>query len=631
MIAVFCNLVTCSPDQYSGSEAPIPSPLGMSGTGTASSSLPDLTNIEFSSGLDVPLEHDDTLNDQPVLGGGGGGVMVAPFHSPTTKVPPVPSQLVYSSFQAQHHQFQNSFHQQQQQQQQQHMGGGGGRFFTPYSSAMPYGSGLQQSANFGGLRQISPLMVQSPPSIGGMVKSPTMPDFKTLHASPAPPLNSFFNSQNPPQLGNGHGPQFNAHFLASSGGNCLPPYRPPQGVPFPNFTAPHMMGGKHQSAAAPPPMTIIIQPPPSSSCSTNFPQHQQPQQQQQQPQQQQQQQQQQSPQKNKSANKPPPLLNSPPTQQTPSLPTPPPLIQPDDSSGILSAHNFIPAASGATFSSAAAAAAPSPPKLTSSGALSLPNTPVITLSSGLPVLPSYIEAKQQQALQERFASFNVNRQENMMRSHSEENLQKAQKEKGDLMHNPFMGTLANANSVPCVYVEATNMETLTNERSDSPTPGDSPSTSASYASSPPSVRPYWADHSHSMNEFVFNEWPLEGAAAADRNKMGGSPPVHHKSLTDLNTIPEIGEFLQSNRNRQFLHQLSLPSVAMTDLAVDELEKQNSPTYYMPSAPADFEMEDEVMDDLLKNEVPDLEPFMISDGLMSSSPDAYLPNQLSSNY
>ena len=285
-----------------------------------------------------------------------------------------------------------------------------------------------------------------------------------------------------------------------------------------------------------------------------------------------------------------------------------------------------------------------------SSVASLPSTPVLTFSPGLPVLPSYFEAKQQQALQLKFASINVGKNEALVRSHSEENLQKAQKDKGDVIqHNPFMGTLANANSVPCVYVEPSTTDfDYPIDGSESPTPGDSPSTSASYASSPPSVRPFWMEHPQDFNEFMFNKWPLEGANSSTGSYGGGgvgirtgSPPIHHRSLSDLNAIPsELVDLSPTGRNKSLLlnHQLSLPSIAMTDLTMDEhLDKAqnlNSPSdFYLPPD-ADFEMEDAVMDSLLKSEVPDLQSFeaqllvteanmLASEAFMSSSPESYL--------
>ena len=263
---------------------------------------------------------------------------------------------------------------------------------------------------------------------------------------------------------------------------------------------------------------------------------------------------------------------------------------------------------------------------------SLPATPTITISPGFSALPSYLAAKQQQFLQEKFASFGMHKTEHLVRSHSEENLQ-VQKEKGDLMHNPFMGNLANANSVPCVYVDSPSNENLA-ERCDSPVPGDSPSTSASYASSPPSVRPFWIDQQQA-NDFVFHghEWPMMdgggtagggGATAAttDRTKPGSPSPLsHHKSLTDLNVPPEFPDLSpRSSRNLQ----LSLPSIVMGDLAMDEqAEKPGSPVVFN-----EYNMEDAVMDTLMKQEeISGLHSFdmgfLTSDILLSGSPDNLL--------
>lgn len=125
-----------------------------------------------------------------------------------------------------------------------------------------------------------------------------------------------------------------------------------------------------------------------------------------------------------------------------------------------------------------------------------------------------------------------------------------------------------------------------------------------------------------MHEYVFHEWPMEGGG--EKNKVG-SPLT--KSLTDLTTVPDVGEFSPNSRNRSFLHQISLPSVAIGDLAVEEpLEKQSNPTFMH----TDFSMEEDVMDSLLKEEVPSLNAFDVgllgSDNLMSSSPEGFLRNQ-----
>ena len=225
----------------------------------------------------------------------------------------------------------------------------------------------------------------------------------------------------------------------------------------------------------------------------------------------------------------------------------------------------------------------------------------------------------------------MHKTEHLVRSHSEENLQgKGQKDKGDLMHNPFMGNLANASSVPCVYVDSPSTENIA-EQCDSPTTGDSPSTSASYASSPPSVRPFWIDQ-HQANDFVFHghEWPvMEGGGGGgantttDKNKPGSPSPIsHHKSLTDLNAPVEYAE-LSPRANRTL--QLSLPSIVMSDLAMDEqAEKPGSPVEF-----SEYAVEEAVMDTLLKQEgLPGLDMGLLSsDVLLSSSPDTLLHRHL----
>ena len=427
------------------------------------------------------------------------------------------------------------------------------------------------NTNFGLRQQPHLAQYAVPPNFGGVRKSPTMPEFQTS----AHPVNSFAV----PQMSS---PQFRPILPSYPNTDHLPTYRQPTGT-----IPPFVPQATQVNANTPPPMTIIIQPPISSQQPLPPPQMQQ--------------------------------AAAPPTQPLNSVNPLPSNI-----------GNGTPLQHHANMFTMPE----SPTKSISSGT-SLPNTPTITISSSLPhphnllttlgnlpVLPSYLEAKQQQALQHKFASINVGKSEPLVRSHSEENLQKAQKEKGDMTHNPFMGNLANANSVPCVYVDTDQPV----ERSDSPTTVDSPSTSASYASSPPSVRPFWVDHPHTMNDYVFHEWPLEGGAEKARP---GSPPIHHKSLTDLSTIPEVTESSPNTRSKSLLHQLSLPSIVMGDLTVDEqTDKPNSPTFIMSS---DYDMEEAVMDSLLKEDVPDLQPFDVNfmgpDTLMSSSPDSFLHNRL----
>ena len=479
-----------------------------------------------------------------------------------------------------------------------------------------------------GLRQMNPPLgaVQGGgrPHIG---KSPTMPDFRTLHAIPPQPNPALPNDQPftrlkpilPTSLPSGTLP---ATYNGSILGGLLDPF---------------MVGDRGQRNPTPgilPPMTIIIQPPnvqPATVAATttatteghldNIKQQQQQQQKQaleaahlQQQKQQQLQQQQ-------------------PTDHV----TQPPLSL----SSIPPAINHSSQATSYLDSPLSEMPGSKLPTLPSSFHMgnSLPNTPTITISPGLPVLPSYIEAKQQQSLQQKFASINVGKNEALIRSHSEENLQKMQKEKSELIQqNPFMGTLTNANSVPCVYVESQNMDQQL-DGPDSPTNLDSPSTSASYASSPPSVRPFWLDHPNSLNEFVFHEWPpLESASLNGAGGIRpGSPPHHHRSLTDLmqNPIPELHEL---DRNRMPAHQLSLPSVAMTDLTMEEHSDSrhppDSPSEFLIQPSADFDMEDSVME-LIKTDVPDLNSFDMahmlnsgSGGLISHS-DSLLASQLAS--
>ena len=187
-----------------------------------------------------------------------------------------------------------------------------------------------------------------------------------------------------------------------------------------------------------------------------------------------------------------------------------------------------------------------------------------------------------------------------VRSHSEENLVKIQREilSNDvtMQQNPFMGNLANASSVPCVYVEPSNVEPCVDPE-DSPTTGTgSPSTSASHASSPPLSRPSWIDHPHSMNEFVFHEWPVDsqGQLLGEKVKLG-SPLSHHKSLTELNKLASEVMMDLSSSYQNKAHQLSLPSIVMSDLTVDEQQAAGSFLTH------DLDMEDDVMQSLLSED------------------------------
>ena len=675
----------------------------MSGAGGTASSLPDLTNIEFSSGLDVPLEKDDS-NSIPVTAPLGGqqpdqhqqqqqqqqqqqlflhqqqqkqlsqslNSRGRSFFSPPGTSGPGPSKLLYTSFQ--HNPsataFTNNIHPNPNQfaPPRYPIPATGFQFTVlPPGAGTGTGTGTKPGGGGGGMGMRStaspltafqavpqPLVGPGPGGGGGgggITKSPTMPDFRSLQSVAPPHSNAMASHEYPftrlkPILpDNLQGT--NVQSYNSSMGALLDPFIPQIMDPLNQRGSQSGSGGGGGGGGGIlPPMTIIIQPPNPmqqqavTTTAVVTESKQAAAQQVQRPLasvqrthlQQQQQQQQQHTQ--------PPITSSivdtgahhhqagSPYVNTPtSDPAPKPAPQPS--------HSSFPAGN------------------------SLPNTPTITISPGLgmpgaaaaAVLPSYMEAKQQQALQQKFASINVNKTEALIRSHSEENLQKVQREKVELIQqNPFMGTLTNANSVPCVYVEPQNMDQQQDGR-DSPTNLDSPSTSASYASSPPSVRPFWLDHPNSLNEFVFHEWPLDstlsiggggpgGPGGAGGGMRPGSPPHHHRSLTDLiqSTIPDLNELDPGYRGKAALtHQLSLPSVAMTDLTVDEHGDRHaagSPSdFLVPSGGADFDMEESVMD-LIKN-VSDMQSFDMShvlqseagllshaESLLSPPPDSY---------
>ena len=672
-------MLLCSPDPCltNHHDAPLSSPLGASAasTGTASSSLPDLTNIEFSCGLDVPLERDEPHTHSPAMMGNGQGNV---------------------SLQMQ---------QQQQQQQQQQMAGNS--FYSPplagpgpskllYTSLSPltrpavgnnvpsnvqvpslsprYTSGFQFPLVQGnisstskqpvqGTRQVSPLAAfQS--SQSQITKSPTMPDFRSLRSNPTQfPFVSHEYPTTPrlkPILPNGPpgAALSRSHALIAArggvggGGGGGGGGGSGGGVGFDSTSM--MMANHHsnpQDSRYPgqTPVTFVIQSPRGADQLVNSMARESNERQ---------------------------VCNS----QQRNLPPPLPMLQQQHHPNSIHPSPSSPVISSPMLSSPSAPAAaassqfsPSPPKpMTATfsnhttdaigplsnpggseggggrtgggseevgpagngggvfpvinGVASLPNTPTVAMGPGLLglscMLPSYIEARQQQALQEKFASINVGKTESMIRSHSEENLQKVQKDRGELIQqNPFMGTLTNANSVPCVYVESQNVDSL-QDGPESPPTIDSPSTSASYASSPPSVRPFWMD----LNDYGFNEWPMEagtggmvggmasgsGPGASSLMQRLNSPPHHHRSLTDLiqNTIPALSELSSSSKNKA--QQLSLPSVAMTDLTVEEhLDRPpESPSEFLTNDMTDFDMEDSVME-LIKNDVSDMNSFDVN--------------------
>ena len=574
----------CSPD---GSNPP-----SLSGSVGTASSLPDLTNIEFSSGLDIPLERDEPIQDPQQYNLSLQSQIPSILLSPTSKITPGPSQLIFNSFQAPHH---------------SPPGFGGcspNPGFVPYHhNHSPPGPGNPGAL---GVKQPSPLTFQASPSSGsGISRSPTMPEFRNMHSS-----NGYV-----PRL---YRPPMPPHYKPILPNNQARPfYHLPPGLP--NFLprVGVLQGHFPVPSVAPPPMTIIIQPPPLTSTAnvTTDNAHQV-----------------QQPVSSQSVFQPDLTRNQPLPHQAQSDLRMPLRAQNFDLPGpdvvnspTLQSEKTLPNANSFLTG-------PQQKYVDSLGLSSIPSTVPSTVAH---FLPSYAQAKLQQSVQEKFATINVGKNEALIRSHSEENLQKIQKEKNEVIqHNPFMGTLGNANSVPCVYVEASNTDHL-NDRSDSPTTIDSPSTSASYASSPPSVRPFWIEDTSSLDNYVFREWPIEEPAGASDNVNGtgrpGSPLAHHRSLSDLSTIPEVTELVSSNR----AHQLSLPSVAMTDLTVDEqFDKVNSPSDYFLHPDADFDMEETVMDSLLKNEVPELHPFdvpmlmaeansLAAEVLLSASPDSFL--------
>ena len=483
--------------------------------GGSGGSLPDLTNVEFSCGLDVPLEQDD---DQTSVG-------KAPFPSPS-RCGSGPSKLMYSL---------------------------SPRATSPTMMYQPVDqrglSTLGQSSACASAPYSLPGTILPPTALDRMQTGSTMPDFSSAaqqHAAP-PPMQHSASSTFPVQ-------QFR---------------------PFPSHPQ-HAMGGFPHTESLPnfarsisvetPPVTIIINSPfADSAVSISGPEH-----------------------------------HQASLRRTQSA----------ASTGITNGVGSGSACSGSGGGIGIGGSGRVP--FSSGSGTQQNHTPFFIghPSNTLPVLPSYLEAKQQQALQQRFASISMTKSD-IIRSYSEENLQKIPKEKGDLIQqNPFMGNLANANSVPCVYVESPNND-IQRYKSDSPAAVDSPSTTPSYASSPPSVRPYWIDHPNSMNVFVFNEWPAEAVGDKGAGGKGGSPLSHHRSLTDLSTIPEAGEAATSSRRISLLHQLSLPSIALSDLVVDEhMDRQSG---LLPLTPPDFEMEEEVVDSLLKEQLPqfDVSSFLAS--------------------
>lgn len=490
------SLPSSSPEQFQPGESP---PYGSLSQGGASS-LPDLTSMEFSSGLDVPLERDDDSPTQQKY---------SPFHSPG------PSKLTTSiqinGAPGQHHPIHpqphppHSSYQQHQAQffigshPQTMLPSGYGNVHLPHTQPLPPQHQHQQHR----LRQLIPSSSSGPAPLSLDGTSNILPN----HSSYA-----------------GYTPPFSANQVPVSQHHKL------------------LLGNKLPETSPP---SFIVSPPtqPDTTAQT--------------------------------------LPNPTPTLPSSSM-----------RSGAFQAGHPVP-----SFS------------VDDTALLcgnQLPN------AQRLPTFPGnhfdQLQHQQQRlALQQKLAAISMVGPP--VRSHSEENLVKIQKEilSSDvaMQQNPFMGNLANASSVPCVYVDPSNVEPCVDPE-DSPTTGTgSPSTSASHASSPPLSRPSWIDHPHSMNEFVFHEWPVEsqGQLLGEKVKLG-SPLNHHKSLTELNKLASEVMLDLSSSYQNKAHQLSLPSIVMSDLTVDEQQAAG------PFLSHDLDMEDEVMQSLLS-----AEGFVTGDGFV----------------
>lgn len=169
--------------------------------------------------------------------------------------------------------------------------------------------------------------------------------------------------------------------------------------------------------------------------------------------------------------------------------------------------------------------------------------------------PSYTDHMRQTAvIQHKMASISMcnNEGEMLTRSHSDENL--AAQKGGNLQQNPFMGNMMSASSVPSIYVEPNEQALFDYGLPIRNSPPDSPSesTTASYASSPPHMRPGF-DQSISFHD-AYYDWPLGGSdKLTDRSSLS-----HHKSLTELSMIAEEPHL----QKPPLSHQLSLPSISI---------------------------------------------------------------------
>ena len=156
--------------------------------------------------------------------------------------------------------------------------------------------------------------------------------------------------------------------------------------------------------------------------------------------------------------------------------------------------------------------------------------PAVPLGKRLP--PSYYEHQMKHCqptaiIQERLTSISLH--QDLTRSWSEENLfaknpTAAQKEKGSPVHNPFMGTMGAASSVPCVRLDLpTDVLAMMGQGG---APGSPESPESTSTETPPSTLRY--NPPPTLNLTGFYEWPLDPSR---RESLGGQ----YRSLTDLTT------------------------------------------------------------------------------------------------
>lgn len=209
--------------------------------------------------------------------------------------------------------------------------------------------------------------------------------------------------------------------------------------------------------------------------------------------------------------------------------------------------------------------------------------------------PSYTEHMRQTAvLQHKMASISMcnNDGEMLPRSHSDENL--AAQKVGNLQQNPFMGNMMSASSVPSIYVESNEPVLFDYGLPIRNSPPDSPSesTTASYASSPPHLRPAF-DHAISFHD-AYYDWPLGGSdKLTDRSSLS-----HHKSLTELSMIAEEPHL----QKPPLSHQLSLPSISIDNGKPMDQDMPGLNPFPMDDNELEFEADFSVLDN---TQLPDL--------------------------